>query len=862
MNTPSFRLSRPFVFSVVVVAPLASKFLHLFQHVGSIPSLRFILFFPTFFIQDCFLVIVARLLLHGSTGTLPLIGLCIASFLSVVLLFAAAAQIGFYYVTGGEIQWDATSNVAGDPAAVRLMMSGIGPVSIAGLFLLLLSVLVTPVLFNKVGGWLLSVYKLVSPASWDTLLPLVQKSDSSHKRVFRLWPLCMFTTILALTVLQLTRPSTPYDHMSLTLPFAMTKIFYTKKIDECAMQTLPNGQSFPLPDLVKEEFWEVPRDSYKGWAPGQKSFFARQYAEWRPGWLPEKVPAGFFRWDPDTPITWDKNFKNNSTAGGKKDKCSSDGKPTHYNPVADPLRITNLDLEPYEALQEALQDPSVIISHVVLVTLESARKDLFPIKEGSYLYNQIIKSHGEKKTKAEINKDLAKLTTVAEQITGENFQSQPTNHSQKRSPSDGVWQDNAGPGMGGINVIGGLTGSSLSFKSVLGSHCGVGPLPEDFLEEVNGDIYQPCIPQILNLFNHGKEDAEKDDEEHRDSVLKRKWRSVFAQSITDHYDRQDVLNEHMSFDETIVRDNLDDKESKYYPPSEPELNYFGYSEHQIKPYIRDLIADAVEKKQRLFLSHMTSTTHHPWKVPEEFNSTEYMGSEGSHEHLNSYLNAVRFDDIWLGELLGLLDDAGISNETLVVVVGDHGQAFEEDSEKTGTYENSHISNFRVPLLFRHPHLPRVQVHANATSMSIIPTILDLLINTNSLDKSDKAAASDLIHEYEAQSLLRPYKPQHNGRQAWNFGIINAGGSLLAITSAAVPYRLVIPLSKDYQFRFTNLEKDPNELHPSEEWTLDDMFARVSRYHGEAAAKWVAEADAIGRWWAKERHRLYHYHGKK
>lgn len=47
-----------------------------------------------------------------------------------------------------------------------------------------------------------------------------------------------------------------------------------------------------------------------------------------------------------------------------------------------------------------------------------------------------------------------------------------------------------------------------------------------------------------------------------------------------------------------------------------------------------------------------------------------MGSDGSHEHMNSFLNVVRYDDLWLGELLGLLDENGIANETLVVVVGD------------------------------------------------------------------------------------------------------------------------------------------------------------------------------------------------
>lgn len=38
--------------------------------------------------------------------------------------------------------------------------------------------------------------------------------------------------------------------------------------------------------------------------------------------------------------------------------------------------------------------------------------------------------------------------------------------------------------------------------------------------------------------------------------------------------------------------------------------------------------------------------------------------------MNSYLNTVRYVDDWLGEILSLLDEAGIANSTLVVIVGD------------------------------------------------------------------------------------------------------------------------------------------------------------------------------------------------
>lgn len=82
MNIPSFRLSRPFLFSLFVVSVFASKFLHLFQHAHTIPPLRFILYFPTFFVQDVIVSIALRLLLHNGSGALSVVGLVFGGFLS------------------------------------------------------------------------------------------------------------------------------------------------------------------------------------------------------------------------------------------------------------------------------------------------------------------------------------------------------------------------------------------------------------------------------------------------------------------------------------------------------------------------------------------------------------------------------------------------------------------------------------------------------------------------------------------------------------------------------------------------------------------------------------------------------------
>lgn len=196
---------------------------------------------------------------------------------------------------------------------------------------------------------------------------------------------------------------------------------------------------------------------------------------------------------------------------------------------------------------------------------------------------------------------------------------------------------------------------------------------------------------------------------------------------------------------------------------------------------------------------------------------------------------------------------------ILLIINHSGQAFAEDSGITGTFENGHISNFQIPLVFRHPLLPRINVTANTSSIAILPTILDLLVQTNSLNEQDKDAASDLIHEYEGQSLLRPYKASKNGRQAWNMGIINTGGTMLSVASALVPYRLILPLTDNFAYRFSDLSQDPYETDVIEDWDFHSLLHTIKKKYGHDAAYWTKEAEQVGRWWVDERKRLWNYH---
>ena len=90
----------------------------------------------------------------------------------------------------------------------------------------------------------------------------------------------------------------------------------------------------------------------------------------------------------------------------------------HYSAVADPLKLSNLDEELLPALRDIkLRDVS--IRHVVLVKLESTRKDVFPIKRDGIIWERLVSTFKNKSLPENAQKRLASLTPTAKFLTGD-----------------------------------------------------------------------------------------------------------------------------------------------------------------------------------------------------------------------------------------------------------------------------------------------------------------------------------------------------------------------------------------------------------------------------------------------------------
>ncbi|PWI64993.1 hypothetical protein PCL_08352 [Purpureocillium lilacinum] len=908
---------RMFIFAMFSVSVAATKTLHLYVNAHAIPPASVVLL-PAFVLPDLFVLCIAHIMLRRGRWMAYWLRLSIALPVmsvdpvvmrvisrtyrtgSMVTFGAATAELTFYWATGGELKWADTAAFAFHDESRRVLLSGFPVAASVASVIILLSLAVqrtsyksmrdfvafTALQWSSIMMWAREKFTRTDKhntnptvpwsyisekrAASNSVLPVSIRMETSTVGAtkwtgspFALRPSCtgvsrLFLGIASVALVELAlitvlRPSGPYIRLLETLPVSLIQAFRDDEGQYCSSGPWPpySGPAKSLETLPK----------YAKASRGKQDWAIRKHRGKTPAWLSAPLPPGFYRWDREMQqsngsfaglFPSPRATQTPGTEGPRQSRpnCAySELEQAFYDSINDPLKISNLENDILKPLQLAMAEGSVSIRHIVLIQMESMRQELFPLQYGSDFHRLITATH-DSPDLDHLNVRLASLTPNSEILTGKNGGFVSSNDHQIRSSSR--WNDTTAPSLGGLTIVGAHTTSSVSFKSTAAIHCGLWPMPVDMFEEADLTNYQPCLPQILELFNRLKEPESGADWRNF------RWNRAFFQSITDEYDRQAKFNAKIGFTHVVnklnIKDTFRDQESL------EEINYFGYAETVLKPYIKDFIINATKSEQRMFLSHFTSTTHHPWGTPSGFDTVAYMGrSQGlthSHQDMNKYLNAVRWHDAWLGELMQLFDDLGIAEETLVVLVGDHGQAFKEDCSKSGTYENSHISNFRIPMVFRHPKLPRLELNIQTTSISILPTILDLLISTGSLNEKDTSAAVDLIGEYEGQSLIRSYKSESGGRRAWNFGVVNPGGRMLVVTSADTPWRLALPLVSEGEYIFTNLDEDPLETRPLKHWSLERLFSDIGSGFGKSVAEWAAEAHTVALWWVEERRRLW------
>jgi arylsulfatase A-like enzyme len=139
--------------------------------------------------------------------------------------------------------------------------------------------------------------------------------------------------------------------------------------------------------------------------------------------------------------------------------------------------------------------------------------------------------------------------------------------------------------------------------------------------------------------------------------------------------------------------------------------------------------------------------HEPWDPPPEYErlyaDPNYSGPRLIHpmygpvdwmteEELNYtralYAGEVTFVDKWVGYLLDKIRELGLFENSIIVLLADHGHPHGDHGSIMKTPDNLYSELLRIPLLIRHPRglYAGKRIDALVQTDDLLPTILDLL----------------------------------------------------------------------------------------------------------------------------------------
>jgi arylsulfatase A-like enzyme len=129
--------------------------------------------------------------------------------------------------------------------------------------------------------------------------------------------------------------------------------------------------------------------------------------------------------------------------------------------------------------------------------------------------------------------------------------------------------------------------------------------------------------------------------------------------------------------------------------------------------------DAASRREPFLLAYLPIAGHHPY-------ATRGPGPFDGRTALTQHLNALHEADAAVGQLIEGLRSRGLGERTMLVVYGDHGEAFGQHDGNSGHSLFIYDENVRVPLMIRVPGQKAARVQRPVSVVDLSPTILDLL----------------------------------------------------------------------------------------------------------------------------------------
>ncbi len=202
------------------------------------------------------------------------------------------------------------------------------------------------------------------------------------------------------------------------------------------------------------------------------------------------------------------------------------------------------------------------------------------------------------------------------------------------------------------------------------------------------------------------------------TILKQElnFRTAFFQSAKGSFEARPGMVYNLGFDKFWARDDLNDPNAF--------LGYLGCDDFAMLAPISEWIS---ADSSPFLLTILCSVTHDPYEVPEWY-------ATPAKEPVERYRQAISYTDKFLSTLETELLRLNLLDDTVLCVVGDHGEAFGEHG-LLGHERIAFDEVLRIPFCLRAPSLvkPRTKVKKPVSSVDLAPTLLTLMgFDTNSV----------------------------------------------------------------------------------------------------------------------------------
>ena len=233
-------------------------------------------------------------------------------------------------------------------------------------------------------------------------------------------------------------------------------------------------------------------------------------------------------------------------------------------------------------------------------------------------------------------------------------------------------------------------------KSMATSNCGVAPPPDTTNSEARpGGLASKCLASLLG---------------------EQGYDTAYFQSATRTFENREKVIRAMGFEDFFAEESYD--KTGFSP-----VNTLGHEDDIMVEPSLDWAKKRKSEGKPFFMEFLTITAHTKYVLPDGFAEKQYVDDP---KH-NDYLNAVRYQDRFVGKVVDSFEKAGLADDTIFIVIGDHGEAFREHGRRLHS-DVIWTEGLQIPFIVKAPGRWEngAKIDHLVQNMSILPTVVDLL----------------------------------------------------------------------------------------------------------------------------------------